>query len=84
MLVAVPEVAKVTSYTTMELNGWVYLWHHAEGAEPSWTPVELQDITSGTWQYKGRTEHYINDHIEVRLGDGLSHPVFAKQFLDLF
>ncbi|KAH3716024.1 cholesterol 7-desaturase nvd-like [Dreissena polymorpha] len=60
----VPAVAKVTSYTTMELNGWVYLWHHAEGAEPSWTPVELQDITSGTWQYKGRTEHYINYHIE--------------------
>ncbi|KAH3794564.1 hypothetical protein DPMN_148101 [Dreissena polymorpha] len=60
----VPEVAKVTSYTTMELNGWVYLWHHAEGAEPSWTPMELEDITSGTWQYKGRTEHYINSHIE--------------------
>jgi len=56
----------VKSYTSMEINGWVYLWFHAEGAEPTWTPMELEEITSGEWWYKGRTEHYINSHIEVR------------------
>lgn len=60
----VPEFAKVKSYTTMEINGWVYLWFHAEGMEPNWTPPEMEEITSGLWQYKGRTEHFINAHIE--------------------
>lgn len=50
----------------MEINGWVYLWHHAEGIEPNWTPPEIEQITAGSWLYKGRTEHYINAHIEVR------------------
>ncbi|KAL4219144.1 hypothetical protein ACF0H5_021726 [Mactra antiquata] len=60
----VPEFAKVKSWTSLELNGWIYVWHHAEGIEPNWTPLELEEITAGTWQYKGRTEHFINAHIE--------------------
>ncbi|KAL4219145.1 hypothetical protein ACF0H5_021727 [Mactra antiquata] len=60
----VPEVSKIKSWTSMELNGWIYIWHHAEGAEPYWKLPELEEVTSGAWQYKGRTEHYINAHIE--------------------
>lgn len=53
------------AWTSVEINGWVNIWYHAEGIEPDWRLPELQEITDGTWQYKGRTEHYINAHIEV-------------------
>ncbi|XP_060600576.1 cholesterol 7-desaturase nvd-like [Ruditapes philippinarum] len=60
----VPDFAKIKAWTSAELNGWVHIWYHAEGVEPTWKIPELKEITSGTWQFKGRTEHYINAHIE--------------------
>ena len=62
----VPDMAKVKSYHTLELNGFVYIWYHAEGIEPTWTPPEVEEITRGEWAYRGRTEHHVNAHIEVR------------------
>ena len=59
-------MAKVKSYNTLELNGFVYIWYHAEGIEPTWTPPEVEEITRGEWAYRGRTEHHVNAHIEVR------------------
>lgn len=60
----IPDMAKVKSYNTLEKNGWIYLWYHAEGAEPYWSPPDIEDIQSGQWTYGGRTEHYVNAHIE--------------------
>lgn len=61
---ALPSVAKTRSWPSVEINGWIHLWFHAEGLDPTWTIPEFDEITTGTWQYKGRTEHYINAHIE--------------------
>ena len=61
----VPEMAKVKSWHSMEINGWIYIWYHAEEIEPKWLPPEIEEISNGKWQYGGRTEHYINSHIEV-------------------
>ena len=63
--VLVPDMAKVKSYNVVEMNGFIYIWYHAENAEPYWTLPEIEQITSGQWTYGGRTEHYINAHIEV-------------------
>lgn len=60
----IPESARVTSYCVLERNGFVYMWHHAEGNEPDWFPPEIPEITSGKWTYRGRIEHIINAHIE--------------------
>lgn len=59
-------MARVKSYNTLELNGFVYIWYHAEGIEPTWTPPEVEEITRKQWRYRGRTEHHVNAHIEVR------------------
>ena len=72
-------MAKVKSWPSMEINGWIYIWHHAEEIEPNWLPPELEEITKGNWQYSARTEHHINSHIEVGgppspLPPGLSPP----------
>lgn len=60
----IPDVAKVTAYSTMERNGFIFLWHHAEGLEPTWEPPEIEEITQGKWKYHGRTEHFVSAHIE--------------------
>ena len=65
-ILIVPDVARVKSYHTLELNGFVYIWYHAEGIEPTWTPPEIEEITRREWGYRGRTEHIVNAHIEVR------------------
>ena len=53
------------SWPITERNGWIYLWFHAEGAEPTWLPPEIEDITSGRLTFGGRTEDYVNCHISV-------------------
>ena len=63
--VSVPSVANITSYTVLERNGFIYMWHHAEGVEPYWTPPVIDEIAKGEWTYRGRTEHVVNCHIEV-------------------
>ena len=56
---------RVTVHDCLELNGFIYIWHHAEGINPTWIPPEIEEITSGKWKYRGRTEHYIASHVEV-------------------
>ena len=62
----VPEFAKTKSWNTIEKNERVYIWYHAEGADPDWFPESIEEIENGTWQYCGQTLHHINCHIEVR------------------
>ncbi|XP_024236299.1 cholesterol 7-desaturase nvd isoform X1 [Oncorhynchus tshawytscha] len=60
----VPEFAKVRCWRSMETNGQVLVWFHCDGEEPGWTVPEQGEITRGEWVYRGRTEHFINAHIE--------------------
>ncbi|XP_022093061.1 cholesterol 7-desaturase-like [Acanthaster planci] len=60
----VPDFAKIRSWPCLERNGEIYVWHHAEGAEPTWFPLEVEEITSGKMKYHGITEHFINAHVE--------------------
>ncbi|TRY95146.1 hypothetical protein DNTS_003854 [Danionella cerebrum] len=60
----VPEFAKVRCWPSCEINGLVLVWFHCDGLEPSWRVPEQSQITCGDWVYRGRTEHFINAHIE--------------------
>jgi len=66
---SVPDVAKVNSYITLERNGFIYMWHHAEDVEPYWEPPVIEEIASGEWKYGGSTEHIVNANIEVNIID---------------
>ena len=61
----VPDFAKLKSWPCLEMNCTIYLWYHAEGIEPTWTPDQIEEIKNGTWTYRGYTQHEINAHIEV-------------------
>lgn len=60
-----PEFAKVHSWPTCEVNKQILVWFHCDGGEPQWAVPEQQEITKGEWVYRGRTEHFINAHIQV-------------------
>ncbi|XP_012939271.1 cholesterol 7-desaturase [Aplysia californica] len=60
----IPDVARVKSWPVCERSGWIFMWHHAEGADPTWEIPRLEEVDSGAWVYRGRTEHHINAHIE--------------------
>lgn len=47
-------------------SGHIYIWFHCDGIEPTWEIPEIPEVCSGNWTYRGRTEHFVNAHIEVR------------------
>ncbi|XP_023229151.1 cholesterol 7-desaturase-like [Centruroides sculpturatus] len=53
----VPKAANIKCWETIEQNGFIYVWHHAEGQPPLWKPAVISEIEDGLWHYKGRTEH---------------------------
>ena len=52
---------KLNLWKSVECNGLVYIWYHAENIEPSWQPVEVSHIepkneAKERWLYRGRNE----------------------------
>lgn len=60
---AIPEAARVRAWPTVEVNGSIYIWHHAEGLPPSWDlPVISKQLVGGPIIYHGRTIHHVEAH----------------------
>ncbi|XP_046385248.1 cholesterol 7-desaturase nvd [Ischnura elegans] len=60
----VPEFARAKRWPSIEVNHVIFVWYHAEGAEPSWVLEELPEVQSGDWQCKGRSTFHVNCHIQ--------------------
>ncbi|XP_045597725.1 cholesterol 7-desaturase nvd isoform X2 [Procambarus clarkii] len=60
----VPKTARVKRWESQEVNGFVFVWHDAEGRPPMWHLPEVQQITDGSWIFRGRTVHHILAHIQ--------------------
>ncbi|XP_068191331.1 cholesterol 7-desaturase nvd isoform X1 [Antennarius striatus] len=60
----VPDFAKVRCWPSCEVNGQILIWYHCDGEDPQWTVPERQEITKGEWVFRGRTEHFVNAHIQ--------------------
>ncbi|XP_053551741.1 cholesterol 7-desaturase nvd [Bombina bombina] len=60
----VPEFAKIKTWASCEINGMIFVWYHCDGVDPTWTIPEQEEITNKEWVYQGRTEHFVNAHIE--------------------
>uniref|UniRef100_A0A8C7WZ86 cholesterol 7-desaturase n=1 Tax=Oryzias sinensis TaxID=183150 RepID=A0A8C7WZ86_9TELE len=46
------------------LNNQILVWFHCDGEEPTWSVPEQEEISNGSWVYRGRTEHFISAHIQ--------------------
>ncbi|XP_073397483.1 LOW QUALITY PROTEIN: cholesterol 7-desaturase nvd-like [Dendrobates tinctorius] len=60
----VPEFAKIKTWPCCDINAMIFVWYHCDRIEPTWKIPEQEEITSKKWIYQGRTEHYVNAHIE--------------------
>lgn len=60
----VPDFARIKRWPSCEVNGGVYVWFDAEGREPQWQIPVVEEIERGSWTCRGRTEHFINAHIQ--------------------
>ncbi|XP_015600969.1 cholesterol 7-desaturase [Cephus cinctus] len=60
----VPEIAKTRAWDSCEVNQLIFVWYHAESAEPEWRPEPLEEISNGNWRYQGRNEFLVNSHIQ--------------------
>jgi len=60
----VPEFAKTKSWISKETNGQILVWFDAEGREPFWEPMDIENVNNGAWKCRGVTEGYINAHIQ--------------------
>ena len=59
-----PAGIRLKQWPSLERNGYVCVWHHAEGEEPNWFPPATPEIDSGEWQFGGRTENIVNCHLQ--------------------
>ena len=55
--------ATLKVWNSIEINGSVFIWNHANGEEPHWFPPVVPGFESYTLQH--RCEHRINCHIQV-------------------
>ena len=53
------------SWPVTEVNGFIFIWYHAENEEPQWQVPAIDEIESNKWIFRGRTVHSINCHIQV-------------------
>ena len=62
---SVPEFAKTKAWKCCEVNEIIFVWYHAESAEPKWRPEPIEAISNGTWKNQGRNEFLISSHVQV-------------------
>nr|XP_053646047.1 cholesterol 7-desaturase nvd-like isoform X2 [Cherax quadricarinatus] len=60
----VPKTAGVKHWENREVNGFIFVWHDAEGRPPQWHLPEVENITRCSWKYRGRTVHHVLAHIQ--------------------
>ncbi|CAN8019720.1 unnamed protein product [Ixodes persulcatus] len=59
----VPEFVKLKKFEVHEVLGFVFVWHHAEGEEPSWRIEDIPQITNGDWKPFCRFDDRVSCHI---------------------
>ncbi|EZA57404.1 hypothetical protein DMN91_009120 [Ooceraea biroi] len=71
----VPHIARVKSWKCCEVNHLIFVWYHAESAEPDWQPQPHTYISSGAWRFQGRNEFLVSCHIQdvAENGADLAH-----------
>jgi hypothetical protein len=60
---AVQKSAKLKKWTSKEVNGLIFIWHHAENENP-WELKFFKQIESREWVFYGKNEYVINCHIQ--------------------
>uniref|UniRef100_A0A182W4V2 cholesterol 7-desaturase n=1 Tax=Anopheles minimus TaxID=112268 RepID=A0A182W4V2_9DIPT len=60
----VPKVARLRKWRSLEVNGFIFVWHHVDREAEPWTFNVVQEIEDGRWVYYGKNEFLVNCHIQ--------------------
>lgn len=60
----VPGFIKTRSWHCLETNGYIAVWHDAEGREPQWLPPDMKEINSGRFKLHGTAVHRVKAHVQ--------------------
>ncbi|XP_008551501.1 cholesterol 7-desaturase nvd 1 [Microplitis demolitor] len=59
-----PSKIKMKSWTCREVNKLIFVWYHAELADPEYEIESIPQIEDGSWQCHGRNEFHVTCHIQ--------------------
>lgn len=59
----VEKSAQLKKWKSLEQNGLIFVWFHAENAEP-WELPLVDEVHSGKWKFHGYNEFLIKCHIQ--------------------
>ncbi|XP_035701013.1 cholesterol 7-desaturase [Folsomia candida] len=61
---SIPKSAKLKLHTSLEMNGFIFIWYHDKGLQPTWTPRRIPEVDNGRWKYRGRSEFRVSVHAQ--------------------
>jgi phenylpropionate dioxygenase-like ring-hydroxylating dioxygenase large terminal subunit len=67
----IPTKAEVASYRVWENNGFVFVWHHAEGKAPDWTPDIVEELADPAYTLWGKKDWRIASHPQEIMENGV-------------
>jgi len=78
----IPAAAKIRSYPTVERNGQIYFWYHADDEAPSFEPPTIEEWSAPGWtQEWRRAEWTIRGHPQEILENGVDWQHFPPVHL---
>jgi len=60
----IPPGSSLRKWPVEEKNGVIYVWHHADGEEPSWRVDPIPEIECGYFYCSGKTWCHVNAHVQ--------------------
>ena len=60
----IPPRARVRAWETLERNGMVFVWYHAEGKPPEWEPPLMPEIGHAEWSEPRTFEMVMPAHVQ--------------------
>lgn len=62
-----PPKAQVKVWDSIEMNGFIMVWHHSEGLKPDWFPQRIDSIHNKDLVFRGMFDYTVKCHIQVKI-----------------
>ena len=80
----IPKQAKLNTWQCIEVDNFIYVWHHIDGQPPSWYLTPSKELESLDWILAGRSCHKTNLEIRDMHENGADMNHFEGIHNDLF
>lgn len=82
---SIPKQAKLNAWTCVEVDNFIYVWHHIDDQPPNWFFTPTKELESGgKWHLAGRSCHKTNLELRDMLENGADMNHFEGIHNDLF